>query len=381
MESISLGFQLECAPEAVRLAAARSVRLVLGIVDLHDEMIDRLFVILGAGASFDCVSEEASVPLDPDYWPPLTPDLFTTKRRGYAEILAKYPLIKAASAELSTIDSAVGLEAELRERYRDSEHEHDRQIFRGVLPYLQELLHTVSDRFTEFPQNYEVLATKLLRLKELMFISLNYDVLLDNALLTFDSAKTGLDWYVRQARNWSLIKLHGSVDWGVLIPGTEGIQTFTAPRADLSPASGIMLRPGQLFEKRGFISEKGAHGTELFFPALSAPVGEADELVCPPDHVDLLRARLTETQPMHVLVIGYSGIDKEIVSLIRESGRGIKTLTIVDRGEDAALAVAQRMAQEGVGSEDTKPSPDSFDTWVRGGGLTAFVNEMTGQPF
>jgi hypothetical protein len=82
-----------------------------------------------------------------------------------------------------------------------------------------------------------------------------------------------------------------------------------------------------------------------------------------------------------MLVIGYSGIDKEIVSLIRESGRGIKTLTIVDRGEDAALAVAQRMAQEGVGSEDTKPSPDSFDTGVRGGGLAAFVNEMTEQPF
>ncbi len=344
-------------------------------------MIDRLFVILGAGASYDCVSSEASVPVDDHYWPPLTPDLFTIKRRGYAEILAKYPLVKAAAAELSTVQSAVGLETELRERYRNSEHEHDRQIFRGVLPYLQELLYTVSEKFTEFPQNYEVLATKLLRLKEIVFVSLNYDVLLDNSLLTFDSAKTGLDWYVRQGRKWSLIKLHGSVDWGVLIPGADGMQTFTAPKADLAAASGILLRPGRLFEKRGFMSEKGSHGMELFFPALAAPIGEADELVCPPDHVTLLRARLAETQPMHVLVIGYSGIDKEVMSLIRESGRGVKTLTIVDRGEDAAFAVAERMAQQGVSSEDTKLSPDSFDTWVRDGGLAAFVNEMTEQPF
>ena len=344
-------------------------------------MIDRLFVILGAGASHSCLSEKAAVPFDSDYWPPLTPDLFTTKHRGYAEILAKYPLVRAAAAELATIESAVGLEAELRGRYRDSEHEHDRQIFRGVLPYFQELLYTVSEQFTKFPQNYEVLATKLLRLKEVVFVSLNYDSLLDNALLTFDSTKTGLDWYVRQTRNWSLIKLHGSIDWGVLIPGSDGMETFTAPKADLSTASGIMLRPGQLFEKRGFLSEKGAHGTELFFPALSAPVGEADELICPPDHVNLLRARLTETQPMHVLVIGYSGIDKEIVSLIRESGRGLKTLTIVDRDEAAAFGVAERMAEGGVGSEDTKPSPYDFDTWVRGGGLNAFVNEMREQPY
>ena len=84
---------------------------------------------------------------------------------------------------------------------------------------------------------------------------------------------------------------------------------------------------------------------------------------------------------MHVLVIGYSGIDQEVVSLIRESGRGIKTLTIVDRNEKTAFAVAERMVQQGVGSEDTKPSPLSFGTWVRDGGLTAFVSEMTEQPF
>lgn len=344
-------------------------------------MVDRLFVILGAGASFDCAPAGTSAPVDHDLWPPLTPDLFTTERAGYVPILAKYPLAKAAAAELSTGQTAVSLEAYLRERYRDSEHEHDRRIFSGVLPYLQELLYTVSTRFTYFPQNYEVLATKLLRLKEIVFVSLNYDLLLDNTLLAFDPDKIGMGWYVRSKRNWSLVKLHGSVDWGRLLLTPDGMRSFTAPAADLQVISEITLRSGELYEIRGFISDSGANSGDLYFPALAAPVGVADELVCPPDHVAFLRQRFAETQPMHVLVIGYSGIDKEVVSLIRESGRGIKTLTIVDRDEGSAVAVAERLAEQGVSAEDTKPSHARFSSWVRDGGLDAFIQEMTDAPF
>lgn len=144
----------------------------------------------------------------------------------------------------------------------------------------------------------------------------------------------------------------------------------------------IMLRNGsKLFEIRGFISESGSHAGELYYPALAAPVGETDELVCPPEHVQFLRERLAETQPMHVLVIGYSGIDKEVVSLIRESERGIKTLTIVDRDQEAAFAVVERLGAQGITAPDVKPSSENFDVWVRQGGLDAFVREMIDQPF
>jgi hypothetical protein len=336
-------------------------------------VIDRLFVIIGAGASFDCTP--GTVPRANEFWPPLTPQLFTPGP-GYSPILAQYPLAKAVAAELSAIaPDALRLEKELRERYRDSEHAHDRRKFLGVLPYLQELLYTVSYKYTDFPQNYEVLVTKLLRLPSVVFISLNYDLLLDNALLAYDNDKA-IGWYLRDGRNWSLIKLHGSVDWGRKILGEgHGIGAFTDPSEETRIAAHIEQRSGDLATIRGFHS--AAHTGNLYFPALAAPVGQADELVCPPQHVDFLKRRLTETQPLHLLVIGYSGLDHEVVSLIRESERGVKTLTIVDNGEEAAWEVANRLVRQGITTEDAKFAHWGFNEWVRDGGLDNFLAEMT----
>jgi hypothetical protein len=346
-------------------------------------MIDRLFVIIGAGASFDCVPAGESIPSNDDYHPPLTAGLFRTRHAGYASILARYPLAKAAAAELSTVDSAVSLETQLRERYRNSEYEHDRRIFRGVLPYLQELLYTISYEYTEFPQNYEVLVTKLLRLKEVLFVSLNYDLFLDNALLAADPNKAKMEWYIKTyQRNWALIKLHGSVDWGRKIIGRVGqLADFVQPRDDTHLSRDISLRTGYNLEVIRGIADTGGRRSEAYFPALAAPVGQADELVCPQPHVEYLKQRLAETQPMHLLVIGYSGLDQEVVSLIRESERGVKTLTIVDRGEEATMAVAERLARQGVRAEDTKFEAEGFNAWVRRGGLDTFVKHMSNEPF
>lgn len=346
-------------------------------------MIDRLFVILGAGASHDCAPQERIDAAGEQYWPPLTSGLFSPGPVGFAPILAKYPLAKAAAAELASATSAVSIETQLRERYRDSVHEHDKRIFRGILPYLQELLYEVSLKFTPFPQNYELLVTKLLRLKEIVFVSLNYDLLLDTALAAADPRKSGMQWYIRhEHRNWTLIKLHGSVDWGQELLEPRGEADFIAPEAETSLVPKIKLRSGSLSQMRGLLpgASRRYNKLNLFFPALAAPVGRADELVCPRAHVAFLKKRLAETQPMHLLIIGYSGIDREVVSLIRESGRGIKTLTIVDKDAEAARSVAERLAEEGVGSEDTKLADGGFNDWIHGQ-FDAFIEEMTNHPF
>jgi hypothetical protein len=348
-------------------------------------MIDRLFVIIGAGASFDCVPVGMSVPSDDDYHPPLTPDLFRTRRAGYASILAQYPLAKAAAAELATVDSAVSLETQLRERYRDSEYEHDRRIFRGVLPYLQDLLYTISHKFTDFPQNYEVLVTKLLRLKEVVFVSLNYDLFLDNTLLAVNPDKSAMSWYIRDEHKWSLIKLHGSVDWGRELQSgrVARLKDFTAPEDDARLAREISLRRGgTLDEIRGIASHLSpSMPSQAYFPALAVPVGQADELVCPPEHVDFLKQRLAETQAKHVLVIGYSGLDQEVVSLIRESGGGVKTLTVVDRNGQANYDVVGRLAAQGIRARDTEQSSGGFNEWIHNGELDMFVKRMSNEPF
>jgi hypothetical protein len=344
-------------------------------------MVDRLFVIVGAGASRGCAP--ATVPRNDSFVPPLVPELFTTMREGYADVLTRYPLAKMASADLRGRDTSLAIEQTIRERYRDSERELDQRIFRGILPYLQELLHAVSHRYTEFPQNYESLVASLLRLDEVIFVSLNYDLLLDNVLAAVDPSVTGIGWYVNPLRPWSLIKLHGSVNWGRNTTVND-VRVFTDPPLDLGLDGPIVLRPlPELHKIRGLMKPEGGfkHG-ELHYPVLSVPVGEADELVCPDQHVDYLKEKLAATQPLHLLLIGYSGNDREVLALVRGSERGVKTLTIVDRSEEAAAAVADRLVREhGLTAESVRPFGGDFDAWVDGGGMSAFVEDMVNQPF
>jgi hypothetical protein len=192
-----------------------------------------------------------------------------------------------------------------------------------------------------------------------------------------------MDWYVRNGRTWSLIKLHGSVNWARRT-GVNETTLFVDPPADLMLDDEIVLRPApELWAIRGHTSATGgfAYG-DLHYPVLSVPVGQADELACPSSHVGFLQEKLAATQPLHLLVIGYSGNDREVLSLIRESGRGIKTLTIVDRSKEAAEAVAGRIASDHeVASESVTVFDGDFNQWVESGMLARFVEDMSSRPF
>jgi hypothetical protein len=315
--------------------------------------------------------------------PPLVPDLFDATFPASQEVLPGYPLVNMAAADLRSQDTAVAIEQTIRTRYRDSEHEHDQRIFRAILPYLQELLHRVTYSFTDFAHNYESLVASLLRLNEVVFVSLNYDLLLDNVLTKIDPRATGLDWYVDPGRHWSLIKLHGSVNWARQT-GVNSASVFTDPPADLELADEIVVRPGgdELWRLRGFSGARGSftYG-ELQYPVLSVPIGQADELVCPREHVDFLQAKLAATQPLHLLLVGYSAVDREVLALIRDSERGVKTLTIVDRSEEAASAVADRILREhGIPADEVRPYAGDFNEWVEKGQLERLVQELSTRP-
>jgi hypothetical protein len=59
---------------------------------------------------------------------------------------------------------------------------------------------------------YDRLIERLLRLPYVFFVTLNYDVLLDRRLSAYHPLLS-FDEYVTRDKNWSLIKLHGSVNW------------------------------------------------------------------------------------------------------------------------------------------------------------------------
>lgn len=144
-----------------------------------------LVVITGAGASYDCSSNHVVV--RDDFRPPLVVQLFAGLPR-YAEILHEYPLAEAAAADIrpALASGSVAVEQFLRERLRESDDTYAQRRYRWVPLYLQHLLHAISRTngtgFTQHPDHYDTLVNAALELDEAVFITLNYDTLLDERL-------------------------------------------------------------------------------------------------------------------------------------------------------------------------------------------------------
>jgi hypothetical protein len=345
-------------------------------------MVDRLFVIVGAGASHGC-AHPGSVPTNGYLTPPLVTDLFRPTAHldaVAAQVLPQYPLAKLAAADLRGLDDSLAIEDVIRRRYKESSNVLDKRIFRAIPPYLQDLLHRVSYSYTDFPQNYESLVTHMLRLKEVVFVSLNYDVILDNVLGSVDPPTGDMDWYVNPHRGWSLIKLHGSVNWSRQITSAGGREVFTDPPEKMSLSDRITVTPStNLWKIRGFSSSGGSHAPgDLRYPVVSVPIGQADELACPNMHVRFLQDRLATTTGLHLLFLGYSGNDREVLALIRNSGSPIETLTIVDRSHTGASETAARLSRDhSLAAHSTMLVDGDFTDWVEQGGLSEYTDLMS----
>lgn len=302
--------------------------------------------MLGAGASADC-SSEAIAGASTQWRPPLVQELFETR---FASVLNQYPLAQFAAADIRRLDpSALSIERFLKENYAGSTSELTRRKFLSVPLYLQHLLLAVSTQYTPQPDNYDLLISRIFEQLDLetLFVTLNYDLLLDRRLDTI-SPLDNLDDYLGRDRGWSLIKLHGSVDWGRRILGAETVNE-TNPSAHLRYADGITLCRGPLSEIRGVSPtplrrrEVSPHGPSDLYPCLSVPLGEEDELACPSEHTAYLIDRMQLAQGLHLLVIGYSAIDREVLHLIGQTDTRIRTTAIINRDKIAATEVYQRL--------------------------------------
>src|SRR5579871_2585328 len=251
-------------------------------------MAEPLFVILGAGASSDCAT--GAFVRHPGWQPPLVKDLFNHAR--YGDVLHRYPLAQMIAADLEGAPAeSLVLEQHLRTRYRDSPHAHERLKYAAAPLYLQELLWSCSRLYAHSPDNLDRILTSLLTLPEVVFVSLNYDTLLDDRLWAISRPSTLEEYVGVEGRNWSLIKLHGSVDWATAVgEGYDGADV-TLP---LTLAETIVLRRGASIDELRFTDPptggRAQYGS-VYFPALSVPIGSVDELVCPPAHVKWLQRK------------------------------------------------------------------------------------------
>jgi hypothetical protein len=326
-----------------------------------------LVVILGAGAS------RGSGDYNDALMPPLTVDLFDERR--YGSLLREYDLAHQAGrliAQERADDSALALE-EVLHRLREAEHQHHRQMAQAVPPYLQRLLFEVSREHYADAFRYDALIERLLRLPYVFFVTLNYDVLLDRRL-NAHHLLSDFEAYISRDKNWSLLKLHGSINWWH--PTTEHYSPLLPPR-NLEWITGRYNCAAPNGSLETILGGPATSNTDRY-PALALPEGPADRLVLPRAHLDFLQTELRRAQQIDLLVIGYSGLDQEVLKLLAEAEAEIRRMTVVGRDYEDAVRVNMRFEAAGLRAIWPDVSSQNFQQWVGGGHLRRLVEEYDG---
>jgi hypothetical protein len=337
-----------------------------------------IVAILGAGASRGSGDYSANAlaraPLN-QMVPPLTVDLFDEEQ--YRDVLSQYDLAHQAgrfiTEELAQND-ALGLEHALH-GLAISEFQHHKHMAIAVPPYLQHLLHEVSNERCTEALHYDRLIERLLRLPYVFFVSLNYDVLLDRRLNGHHQLTSPRD-YIETGRNWSLIKPHGSVNW---YHETDSTYRFATPPADLFwDHTMFQCAPPDASLEQIRSPEPTAPLLTRHYPALAVPEGPDDVLVMPADHQEFLSGQLHSASEVDLLVIGYSGLDRAILDFISQAHRKVRHMTVVSQNAATAGEVFARFTEAGFSPVWHKLIDGDFASWSNDGGLDKLVNEYGG---
>lgn len=301
-------------------------------------MADKICVILGAGASHDVrnagslAGELAGTRLigDEKLRPPLGKDLFNIEGHPtYWTYLTAYPgarILAQGLAEQSLRDD-FDLETELR---RLAEHDAPtiRKHFRGVPPYIRDLITACSYGYTPVPSCYVSLAQILLAEapSDVLFLVLNYDDLLEKGLQSFDGSFVfgALKDYIRIERQAKLVKLHGSITWFKSIGSPSGDwhrQILDRDVLARTPDNEVIVATTA---ERTYQIELGAN---YVYPVLTAPLAGKGitDMVCPADHLQAAREFLGECHKF--MVIGSSGVDEDLLELLQSAVKPHRDLT------------------------------------------------------
>lgn len=112
--------------------------------------------------------------------------------------------------------------------------------------------------------------------------------------------------------------------------------------------------------------------TESLYPALVVPVEGKYHYLCPDDHVDAAREIISRSE--NFLIIGSSGLDDDLIDLLRQSGNTAFTLCVVSRSD--ATDVLERFQQIPIFAQPptkTRIGDRGFSQFIANGDLTEFM--------
>lgn len=246
--------------------------------------------------------------------------------------------------------------------------------FAAIPYYLQALLSAASASFASNSDNYALLDAKLKRrFARVVYVSLNYDTLLDGVLNTRRRLER-LDDFIA-AERWALIKPHGSITWGRQIVQSAEMSGF--PSHD--PPAEIELTHDIRHVWSTDINALRRDGLNAYYPSISVPLGpEAETLNCPQSHLDWLRAALLAEEALDLLVIGYSGVDLDVLRLFRAAEKSIRSALIVNETGEAGLAALGRVGEAlGFGLDNAhQVGPPTFAAALRSTDFDEWISDV-----
>lgn len=282
------------------------------------DTLPKACVILGAGASYDVWDRGATL-INKEFRPPLAADLFDIpKHPPYQEILSVYPGAHVLAQQLaSRLSSGVlSLEEALRSYSNDSDPR-VREHFKHVPAYLRDLIFRASNEYVDIPSWYIQLVHSLLSEypHQLLFLTLNYDDLLEKALGKFDQSLIFSDIvdYTAEHRQVKVVKLHGSTNWFSKLVGQESDWEGIVRRADVirKPADDEILVLNNIRTVMG-----AEHLGNALYPVITAPLAGKDpgDTRCTEEHLTVAQDFLKTCKKF--LVVGTGGLDDDLLDIL-----------------------------------------------------------------
>jgi hypothetical protein len=174
--------------------------------------------------------------------------------------------------------------------------------------------------------------------EKVLFVSLNYDLLLDSALERYGGEEfEDIDSYISVARKWSFVKPHGSANWARILENCPkyGDGRFRAP-SDLKQTllffDGIKVIRWNRHSHDFYVPRKSEDG--YLYPEVAVPVEREKVFVCPPSHTALADEFIQRCG--NFLLIGFSARDADLLRLL--NGMPARShVTIVGRGDSSEI--------------------------------------------
>lgn len=332
-----------------------------------------LIVLVGAGASYDCHIQQFTKFVDPEWTPPLTPHLFSS-RPSFQRILNRFPKAHPAAAAYiarSVANSEVSIEQFLRELLsRPDTISKQQGLFISL--YLRDLFTEISTKYLGHGEGvlalnaytelvgglYEAFSDGVFA--SITFLTTNYDYILDRALEAhFTTGFSEIQHYLDFYKGWSLVKFHGSANWWYKldtirhkIPVGDG---RASQRTIKAVESGLDLRAlcsGAEIEIAAEATRGQRANGEVWFPAIAIPVDRKEGAVCPEKHTQHIETLLADqTCCFDLLVLGFSAVDLDVLKVFENHWQRIRRLLIVNGKQEWSAQTQQRLFQAGLKPE------------------------------